>query len=305
MKPVNPELIRSRDADARAVSLAVAGVCASVLAAFSLACGLTGQGIEQVAGDASTLERLLGESRAVFSGTFYMKSDEYFHRGVPHVERRAFSDAFGRLAESVSPTIHAHAAGGGIQEILPWLRFATMMDPRNVQAYRVAAYWLMRSGRFELAEKVLREGVANNLGDYRFAIEQARLYMYGNDLERAARALEAGMRLWPGRDGRRDNEPDEECRLDLSWMLLFRAGLYEIAGDKDNTLRILRRELDLFPDRESHRQQVIRVETQGVNPEDARRRIQALFRAEEGHVCSRGETVESSGTDEPGHAHGP
>jgi tetratricopeptide (TPR) repeat protein len=131
-------------------------------------------------GDLFTM--LLGDSRAMFAGTFFRKADAYYHSGyypsmfddnaafqTAHMAEdtgavnsknhgdeygflgpeRNWIDSFGR---HFFPDRHTHLDEGGpgdslngsaeVREILPWLKLSADLDPDNVQTYTVTAYWL-------------------------------------------------------------------------------------------------------------------------------------------------------------------
>ena len=154
-------------------------ICLLVLfgAAFCLACLIATPDDSMNHDVGSLLDRVLGSTRVQFGNEFYLKADQYFHKGVDHTEETGFTDPFQRLYEAMTPQGHVHAEGIDVNEIMPWLRFATDMDSHNVDAYLVAAYWIARGGHPELAEDIYREAKRNNPGDYRVFLDWARCEM--------------------------------------------------------------------------------------------------------------------------------
>ena len=114
---------------------------------------------------ASAVSRLFGSGREVISRQLYLEADRYFHRGASHVHEQAFENhPYLRWAEHITPHDHVELAADGIDEIMPWLQMATRADPRNVEAYATAAYWLNTQGRVDAARAVLGEARERNPG---------------------------------------------------------------------------------------------------------------------------------------------
>jgi hypothetical protein len=225
-------------------------------AAFALATRLTatstGTDAESVAG------RVFGSARVALSGSSVEQADLYFHKGIGHVREEVLGDTlYRRWASVLRPTLHEHVEGCRVSEIMPWLRLATRMDPRNVEAYLTTAYWLRTAAkRPDLAEAVLMEAQRNSPGDYRILGARARLSFGRSEDRRAAALLDAGIGAWPG--GRPADDP--EVKQDLAQMLSYRAFLHELDGDRTNALALFRRSLDLFPENGSLAERVAAME---------------------------------------------
>jgi hypothetical protein len=115
---------------------------------FSMATQLTLSPLNLFSGNTSVAERWLGASRVAIGNSFFEEADNYFHKGVGHVQKKAFSnDLFQMLKAEIEPSVHVHPEGVEVSEIMPWLRFTTEMDPNNVDAYLTTAYWLEGSIR--------------------------------------------------------------------------------------------------------------------------------------------------------------
>jgi tetratricopeptide (TPR) repeat protein len=221
--------------------------------AFALACYIDAGSDKIKHMDSSVLDRVLGASRTAFGNEFYMEADRYFHLGVGHAQQRAFTGLFEKWADTLLPNIHVHPEGTDINEILPWLRFSTAMDPHNMDAYLNAAFWLAGQGeRPDLAETILLEAQQNNPADYRVYQQKGRLYMVEQQSEKAAGSLEAGIRLWPGRQ----DSQDEQTRLDLAQMLACRAFLYEMKGKKEKALELFKQSFALSPQNQGLARQI-------------------------------------------------
>lgn len=142
---------------------------------------------------------------------------------------------------------HLHTTGDAIKEIMPWLRLATSMDPHNVEAYLVMAFWLATGvERPDLAMQVLTEAQNNNPGNYRVLLEKGRLMLHKQDFTRAGQALDLALRQWPGPAGLID---EDQARLDRAEILTLRALLHEHAGELDVAASMLAKVLAIFPDR--------------------------------------------------------
>lgn len=157
--------------------------------------------------DASILEALLGDSRRLFANHFYTKADAYLHRGfypgifdgpMPeeeshltghhddhdedhHKETSSFLqppvDWIERFGRNFIPTQHMHLQGLNTREILPWLRIAADMDPKMIQTYVTASYWLRTHMNKPLeAEAFLREGLKANPDSYEILFELGKVY---------------------------------------------------------------------------------------------------------------------------------
>jgi len=147
--------------------------------AFALCCRLTseplmpGDETDSPAMAGSVAIKALGASRVAVGDQLYANADRTFHMGVGVYRRRAFTSGFMRLARAIAPEEHVHLHAESVNEIVPWLYFATRADPHNVEAYVVAAFWLAGEGnRPDLAEHVLDEARANNPKDYRVYLEK-------------------------------------------------------------------------------------------------------------------------------------
>lgn len=258
------------------------GAGALWLLSFAVACSLADY-LYQIRWDrGGILDFLLSGSRHALSDTFYETADLYFHRGVPHKQPRAFMDAFQQLRLAVAPEQHRHSQGRDVEEIMPWLRFATLADPHNVEAYLVAAFWLAdECGRLDLALDVIREGLSYNPRDYRLYAEAARIYMAQQDKDNAIRMLDTGIKLWPSDL----DSSDQQVRLELARMLSYRGFLAELDGDRDRALSLFSRALRLFPENHALQERVQALRTGRINREWAEAAWRQIFPRRQ--VCSR------------------
>lgn len=225
-----------------------AGVMALWGVAFVLSCRLMSSR-ESEAGDTagSVAGKWLGDSRLALSQHFYEIADEYFHMGTTRIQRQAFNNSvFQNFEADISPRGHFHLGDRTIGEIMPWLKLAVLMNPHDVQAYLIAAFWLARdAGRPDLAEEILREAQANNPFNYPIQLEKAHILMKQKQFSRAREALDAGLAFWPG-----DAPPDRyETRYDKADLLLYRACVHEYDGQKEQAVAALQEIRALFPER--------------------------------------------------------
>lgn len=212
---------------------------------FSLACRLTAD--PSFARQASTplLGRLLGESRRALGENLREQADLYFHRGIGHVRDRAPMGIIQRLADKVQPRTPEHLENHGIDEIMPWLRFATRLDPHNVDAYLDAAFWVNadNGGRRKLAMDILAEARRNNPSDYRIPMQRGRALLCGGEVREAARAFDAALAMW---ETARGVAPPQK-QLDRAALLDYRGFTHELEGNSAAALDCYRESLRAKP----------------------------------------------------------
>ena len=241
---------------------------------------------------------MLGASRVALGQSLYMEADNYFHSGVKHTRKTAFTDFFQRWDAVMAPELHKHTMGGSIYEVMPWLRFATERDPQNVEAYLTASYWLAGEGaRPDLAEQIMMEAQRNNPEDYRVLQEKGRLFMKEKKDEQAANALDYGIRLWPS-----PLDPaDKQARLDMGQMLTFRASLYEKGGERAKALTLLRQALEVVPDNRALAARIQELENSQISRSWTASEWREVFPQKS--TCSREERPHSEQEEDGGHDH--
>jgi tetratricopeptide (TPR) repeat protein len=181
---------------------------------------------------------VLGDSSRIFANSFFTKADAYYHSGfyptifdnnsafqTPHIAEdsgdvasrnqgeddsfmgppRDWIDAFGR---HFIPNRHTHLDEGGasgdasarkeVQEMLPWLKLSTELDPENIKTYTVTAFWLRtKMNQVPEAEQVLREGLRHNPNDPQLLFELGRIFFENyHNLAQARNIWEAALRAW-------------------------------------------------------------------------------------------------------------
>ena len=181
---------------------------------------------------------LLGEGRRLFGNEMFAMADTYFHSGyypsifdkpvtehdvaersegtneTKDVDRDDFlgppPDWIAALDRQFVPNQHTHLNSGGstghmkkdeVQEILPWLKLATDMNPQYIDAYRVGYYWLCRLHKPEAAREFLLEGLHNNPGNSGLLFDLGVLYQGDfHDANRARNVWLAALRGWEAQD---------------------------------------------------------------------------------------------------------
>lgn len=176
---------------------------------------------------------LLGEGRRMFSNEMYDMADAYFHSGYypsifdgpvkehdvaertdgkTNMEETTDSflgpplDWIAALDRNFVPNRHTHLSTGGpsghekhssVQEILPWLKLASDMNPQFVRVYRVGYYWLSRLHKPKQARSYLLEGLRNNPGNIELLFDLGWLYRQDfHNTNRARNVWLAGLRSW-------------------------------------------------------------------------------------------------------------
>jgi tetratricopeptide (TPR) repeat protein len=155
------------------------------------------------------LTALMGDSRRLFANHFFAMADAYFHSGFyPTIFDTAKAEEHSHLSEEAHehegadehheetflrppqdwierfgrhffPTVHTHLNNGNEREILPALKISAELDPKRIDTFVTAAYWLRTSlHKPDEAEKFLREGLRANPDSYEIYLELGRVYFY-------------------------------------------------------------------------------------------------------------------------------
>lgn len=185
-------------------------------------------GIEQRANPSATiLGALVGDSRRLFANESYAMADAYYHSGFyptifDHVNHGNHADLAGReddpndddsfmgpprdwvdkFGRHFYPTVHTHLHDGKQREILPWLELSVELDPKQINAYVTAAYWLRRSlHRSDEAERFLRQGLRANPDSYQILLALGQIDLYDHKAPRVARnVFELAASQWRRQD---------------------------------------------------------------------------------------------------------
>jgi tetratricopeptide (TPR) repeat protein len=264
-----------KDRGARFPFFAVAVIMVCAVVASLLACVLTSDEACMVPAGDSLLGRLLGESRRAFGEKLNIEADRYFHRGVRHPERLAFVDYIQRLRDEVQPRSHEHLSDTETFEVMPWLRFATRMDPHNVNAYLGAAFWTAaQDGYLDQAMGILDEARKENPENYRIPLQRGTILLHYGNIDDASRAFDRALRLWPAAP----RVDDEQKRIDLAALLNYRGFLYEVEGQREDALHCYRRSLCVKPESKDLRVIVRKLERGERSRAEAERTLRAFLR---------------------------
>jgi len=272
-----------------------AGIAGTILLvawglAFSMACHLSPTSTATTE-DPGITALMLGESRQALSLNFFNEADLYFHKGVGHIQPRVVTHSlFQSWQDTLTPEQHAHAEGVASAEILPWLKLAIRADPRNVDAFLVAAFWA-ETGllRDDLASEILNEAQRANPDDYRIPLEKGRMFIRTGRFDKACDALRAALQF-------QSHAPvpqtkDLQVTLDRAEILTFLGFLYEIKGQRPDAIHCFNNALAIFPQRTYIKERVTILEAGQEPPDTARVLLEKLTR----------QTVHDACHDEPDH----
>ncbi len=134
------------------------------------------------------------------------------------------------------------------REILPWLKLALELDPKRVQTYVVAAFWLRTSlKQVDQAERVLRDGLRQVPGDPELLLELGRILLdERKDENRARNVLELALKSWNEREFKRES-PNFFVAAQILGNL---ATLEEKAGHNAVAIRHLERLAGISPNKD-------------------------------------------------------
>lgn len=134
------------------------------------------------------------------------------------------------------------------REILPWLKLALELDPKRVQTYVVAAFWLRTSlKQVDQAERVLRDGLRQVPGDPELLLELGRILLdERKDENRARNVLELALKSWNEREFKRES-PNFFVAAQILGNL---ATLEEKAGRNPVAIRHLERLAGISPNKD-------------------------------------------------------
>lgn len=145
------------------------------------------------------------------------RDHDHEHDGDAHAEEHDHADAIApatdwiaRFREKFHAAEHVHLEKGAEREMLPWLRLSAELNPQNIEAYTVSAYWLRtRLNKVDDAERFLREGLRNNPGNPELLSELGWLKLESRkDFAGARNLLLSAMERW-GETERLKERPNE------------------------------------------------------------------------------------------------
>lgn len=264
------------------IAYAVYLVITLMFLAFILASQLAVANISYDDQKKSLAEALFGDARMALSAKLYTEADVYFHRGVPHLKERAFdSDIFQNLHEKVSPSKHVHVSGAsGIKEIMPWLELSIRANPRNLDSYLVAAFWLSsEAGRADLALKILEKAQRNIPYSYQVQLEKGRILLHSGQYNAALQAFTAALAFW----NKTANRDDRGAQLDRSRALLYHGLLMEAAGKNTNAIADFRAALQITPESPAIRDRLTALQDGSTPDPPANDLLASMLKKEDKH----------------------
>ena len=157
------------------------------------------------AGD-DPFSRLFGSAKEILGDLAFLKSDVYFHHGVPARFRQHETGAGGaeksvvealraeepkdwiaRLRGKVAFEGHYELGRDEEQEIVPWLAWAVSLDPHNEQAVLTTAYWLGRHfDKADAAAAILEKGARDIPDSWEIQYELGKIQFKKKDFASAA-----------------------------------------------------------------------------------------------------------------------
>ncbi len=155
----------------------------------------------------SVMFRLIGSAKEAVGDTMYRKADQYHHGGVserfellfregkgpgeshllghdpaePFLEPEAWPDNWiRRVNRRIKVYAHRHLEEADEKvEVLPFLFFATRLNPHHIEAILTEAYWLGRHlGRVDQAIETLERGIRNNPTAWVLDYELGKIYFH-------------------------------------------------------------------------------------------------------------------------------
>ncbi|MBD3427277.1 MAG: hypothetical protein GF409_08695 [Candidatus Omnitrophica bacterium] len=229
--------------------------------------------------DTPVFLQLLGEARSIVSNLSLIQADVYFHGGIykgqcghmyrqskevageeeehrPHVHHHEEDSAdiapyniLLRVSEQVRITEHVHLKGDQLKEIVPWLYYASEIDPHNDLAYTLTGYYLAyRLNRVQQGLSFLKKGLANNPESWRLNAEIGRLYLTKKDEPGVALRYFARAKNHLGR------APHD--KFQQRYVLTYLAYCYEQVGQEDKAIPLYRQLQRIFPEQDSFREKI-------------------------------------------------
>lgn len=210
---------------------------------------------------------LLGQFRTNLDAYLWLKTEDYLHGGItyrPFTEgemasgmREVQADVggfaqhsdgptlippkekdwrgiFGDLERNIQPYRPGPAQHGDAQELIPWYRIQTILNPLDVNAYVTCAFFLADFAKKpEEARAFLDEGVKNNPNSPEIHEAIGQLYFEKwHDCDTAVPFLEKAITL-----GKGIPNPDEKQETVLGNAYVFLTKAYRAKGDFEAELR--------------------------------------------------------------------
>ena len=213
------------------------------------------------------IENIFGGMREAIADWAFMKSEEYFHRGLTfmkavayhegesalleesmqsgkeheelehHHEPEVKKDLFSKIYSSVKVTGDSHLIPSEMKETVPWFYIEVRLNPHDIRGYTVGAFSLHQIGRDEEGIKFLKEAEKNNPNSASILTSIGQLYYEMKEPEQSLEYLEAARKLWlEGRPPNTASDSYGESDRFLTFDLL--GELYLKKGDRKKALQI-------------------------------------------------------------------
>jgi tetratricopeptide (TPR) repeat protein len=243
---------------------------------------------------ASALELALGDGRRLFANHFITKADVYFHQGyypskfdqkpareeshanetkeehaahTHHEQHEKEMDFLGESRDWIEMfgrhffvSSHSHMGNKDANELLPWFKIASEMNPNEPEVYTTTAFWLRNLGKFKEAEDFLRQGWRDNPDSYQILLELGKIYdINKQDRGRARNLWELALVKWEKLEAGKE-KPDLFAKEQLVGRL---ADLEEKAGNISKAIEWLEKLVNLSPYPDLIKQRIADLKAKG------------------------------------------
>jgi tetratricopeptide (TPR) repeat protein len=229
------------------------------------------------------LERIMGESRALFANHFMAIADAYLlsgyypsifdqanmakSRSAPGGSSTALipaRDPLEKFGRYFRPNEIRIVGNEDAQETLPWIYIASRLNPREESIYTLGGYWLRtRLKRYEEARQFIREGLRENPRSYRLLFELGRTYFDEDKNSDGVRNIwTRSLGLWEEQEGTKQEPALEDHQLIVGHL----ARLEERTGNSDAAIRYLERMKTFAQDKSSIEAQIAALRSGNRNP---------------------------------------
>lgn len=150
--------------------------------------------------------------------------------------------------QAVRPSGHVHLESKReVAEVLPWFWVAIKVDPHNVHAYELGAFWLaFQSGEVEKALQLVDEGIRRNPAAFELELVKAEVLFRNHRPREARETLDAAEEKWlTTRQARQSGKLDPRRAppedLYMAEILVLKADCYRKLGRIDEAIECFRR----------------------------------------------------------------
>jgi len=156
-----------------------------------------------------------------------------------HHHESGFNNFFFKKYQKVRSSEHVHIDND--KELAPWLAASTRLNPHNIRAFLIGAYWVgHRMKKWDEAEKLLREGIRYNSKNWQLRYELGNLYTAQEKYQQALAQYVKAEKLFP-------QQRQDELKLELCNLWRSTAGAYEKLTAYDKAIAAYRKILELNP----------------------------------------------------------